>query len=566
MNKILFSADPALKLPDPVTTWSRPLLAMALVASGGLAGPALAADPTIDGQNVQVAQINGTAALQPLTNAQPLPSAQIWLSQPVSPDIQLAQAAGQGALQSAIGGGQPSPSAQTGPSQPTPPVAGAGGGGGGGATYSINPSPPAFKNPYALADSLKYRGWIVPLPGALDTADQGLFGVRDTLAENGISYFGFSTTTFQDNIIRHGLPAGNQFGPHSRDNQSYAGQLPTYTTANTIFLMYDLARYGIPDGQISIAGSLLQTNWQPGDPNGINVGQISYYQTLFNRLLEIKVGYLTNNLEYLGTQIGGNIGAGLFGVSAAIPFEEGQNLGSFPTPAANVKVNLPDNFYTKLGVQRGTSPDGLQAERLENPTSIRFVGPNDGVVVIDETGYRVNAAPGQMSTWIRGAANYTSSRYVNFSTDERTQPNYGLYLLGDRQIFKTAPNGGPRAAFQGLYVGFSAMFAPKYLNAFSQYYEGRIYGFGLIPGRPFDLTSFAWDQNVFSRVLVNEGRAFGQLAHTDANTFTGSYNLHLVHGVNVAVGLSYTDHPVPITYTRSSGSSLSVLTNLFIWL
>ena len=563
MNKTSTGSKPALGLPDPVTIPSWPLLAVALVASGGLAGSARAADPSAGAQDTQHAQ--ATAAATP----QPLSSAQTWLSQATAPDlasdIQLAQAAGQGALQGAIGAGQPSPSAQTGPSQPTPPVAGAGGGGGA-AAYSINPSPPAFKNPYALADSLKYRGWIVPLPGALDTLDQGLFGIRNTLAQNGISYFGFSTTTYQDNIIRHGLPAGNQFGPHSRDLQSYAGQLPTYTTANTIFLMYDLARYGIPDGQIAIAGSLLQTNWEPGDPNGINVGQISYYQTAFNRLLEIKVGYLTNNLEYLGTQIGGNIGAGLFGVSAAIPFEEGQNLGSFPPPAANVKVNLPDHLYTKLGVQRGTSPDGLTAERLENPTSIRFTGPNDGVVVIDETGYRVNAAPGQMSTWIRGAANYTSSRYTNFSTFERQQPNYGLYLLGDRQIIKTAPHGGPRTAFDGLYVGFSAMFAPKYLNAFSQYYEGRVYGFGLIPGRPFDLTSFAWDQNVFSKVLVNEGRLFGQLTHTNANTFTGSYNIHVVHGVNVAIGLSYTDHPVPITYTSNSGSSLSVLTNLFIWL
>ena len=565
MNKTSTDPNPAPRLPDPVTTSSWPFLALVLVASAGLARPALATDPSNNAQGVQLTQDTGSAPSQVFLDPQ------TWLSQASAPDltsdIQLAQAnAGQGALQGAIGGGQPSPSAQTGPNQATPPVAGAGGGGGGGATYSLKPPPPGFKNPYALADSLKYRGWIVPLPGALETLDQGLLGIRNTLAQNGISYFGFSTTTFQDNIIRHGLPAGNQFGPHSRDLQSYAGQLPTYTTANTIFLMYDLAQYGIPDGQVSVSGSILQTNWQPGDPNGINLGQLSYYQTAFNRLLEIKVGYLTNNLEYLGTQIGGNIGAGLFGVSAAIPFEEGQNLGSFPTPSANVKVNLPDHFYTKLGVQRGTSPDGLQTERLENPSSVRFVGPNDGVVVIDETGYRVNAAPGQMSTWIRGAANYTSSRYVNFSTGERQQPNYGLYLLGDRQIIKTAPRGGPRTAFDGLYVGFSAMFAPKYLNAFSQYYEGRIYGFGLIPGRPFDLASFAWDQNVFSKVLVNEGRFFGQLTHTNANTFTGSYNFRVVHGVNVAVGLSYTDHPVPITYTSNSGSSLSVLTNLFIWL
>ena len=417
-----------------------------------------------------------------------------------------------------------------------------------------------------MADQLKYRGWIVPLPPTFDTLDQGLFGLRNTLADNGISYFGFSTSTFQDNLLRHGLPPeNNPFGPRGRDAQRYAGQLPTWSSANTLFLMYDLRRYGIPDGQISGGVSYLQTNWNPGDPAGIGLAQLSYYQTLFNKRVEVKAGYLTNNLEFLGTQVAGNIGAGLFGVSAAIPFEEGQNLGSFPTPGVNVKVNFPDHIYTKLGVQRGTSPDGLVSERLQNPSSVRFVVPNDGVFVIDETGYRVNAAPGQMSTWVRAAANYTSSRYRDFTTGERHNPNYGLYFLADRQLLKTAPNGGPRTAYQGLYAGLSVMYGPSYFNAFSQYYEARVYGFGLVPGRPFDLLSLIVNRNVFSEDLVRVSRGFGQLAHDNANTYTASYDVHVLHGVSVTFGASYTDHPTPITYTRSTGSALSFLSNLFVW-
>ena len=499
----------------------RALLTMALIATGGLASPAVAADPAVSGTNAQAAPPGSSSTF--------------------------------------------SPSSQTGPTQPTPPVAGPGSGGAAGTTYTINPSPPLQQDPYATADRLKLRGWIVPLPGAADTLDQGLFGARSKLAENGISYFGFSTSTFQDNLLRHGLPLGNQFGPHSRDNQQYAGQLSTYTTADTIFVMYDLNRYGIPDGQIAVSGSLLQTNWQPGDPNGIGIGQLSYYQTLFNRRVEIKAGYLTNNLEFLGTQVGGNIGSGLFGVSAAIPFEEGQNLGSFPTPGVNVKVNIPGNFYTKLGVQRATSPDGLTVERSQNPTSVRWTVPNAGVFVIDETGYRVNAAPGQMSTWIRAAANYTSSRYTDFNNQTRHNPNYGLYLLADRQLIKTGASGDPRTSFQGLYAGFSVMYGPPNFNAFSQYYEARVYGFGLVPGRPFDLLSLVWNRNVFSGTLVDRSRAFGLLAHDNANTYTAAYNIHLFQGTSLNLGASYTDHPTPIVYNRSTGSSLSALANLFVW-
>ena len=510
---------PAHPSQSPVPFWT--LFTMALAATGGLANPVLAADPAVNGAAGQVAQAGSSSTV--------------------------------------------SPSSQTGPIQPTPPVGGSGAGGAAGTTYTIHPSLPLSQDPYAAADKLKYRGWIVPLPGAADTLDQGLFGIRDKLAQDGISYFGFSTSTFQDNLLRHGLPPGNQFGPHSRDLQVYAGQLPTYTTADTIFVMYDLTRYGIPDGQIAVSGSLLQTNWQPGDPNGIGVGQLSYYQTLFNRRVEVKAGLLTNNLEFLGTQVGGNIGSGLFGVSAAIPFEEGQNLGSFPTPAVNVKVNIPGNFYTKVGVQRATSPDGLVEERYQNPTGVRFTVPNAGVFVIDETGYRVNASPGHMSTWIRAAASYTSSRYVDLVTGVRRDNNYGLYLLADRQLIKTAATSDPRASFQGLYAGFTVMAGPSYVNAFTRYYEARLYGFGLIPGRPFDLTSLIWNKNIFSPTLVNEVRSFGQLAHSNANTYTAAYNIHLFHGTSLNLGLSYTDNPSPIAYNRSTGSSLSVLTNLFVW-
>ena len=471
-------------------------------------------------------------------------------------DTQLAQAA--------PASSQPSSSATTGPIQQTPPV-GNGGAGGGISSYTIRPQPPLAQDPNALADSLKYRGWIVPLPSAAGTVDGGAFGLRQTLAEAGISYFGFSTTTYEDNVIRHGLPPGNAFGSHSRDEQVYAGQLPTYTSANTLFVMYDLARFGIPDGQITAAVSYLQTNWQPGDPNGINIGQLSYYQTLFNKKVEFKVGYLTDNLEFLGTQVGGNIGAGLFGVSAFLPFEEGQSLGSFPTPAVNVTVHLPANVYTKLGVSRATSPDGLQVERSQNRTGFRFTVPNSGVFVIDETGYRVPASLNQMSTWLRAAANYTSSRYVDLNTGQRHGDDYGLYALADRQLFKTNPNGGPRTQSQGLYAGLTAMYAPSGVNAFTEYFEARAYGFGLIPGRPFDLTSLVYNKSVFSSQVVNEVRRFGGLAHDNANTYTAAYNISVVPGVSLNLGVSYTDNPSPIAYNENTGSALNFLSNLFVW-
>ncbi len=429
------------------------------------------------------------------------------------------------------------------------------------------PAPAPGQNPYALADTLKIRGWLIPVPGATDTIDQGLFGLRTKLAESGISYFGISATTFQDNLLRHALPAGNVFGKHSRDSQIYSGQLPTYVTQNQLYVLYDLNRYGIPDGQIQFDVSSFSTNWNPAGPNGLYLGLAAYYQTLFNKKVEIKVGLLQNSTEFLGSQVGGSLSSGVFGPSASLPNENGQSSSGVPTYGVNVRVNLPSDFYTKGTVSRAFSPDGNVAERLGNPTGTNLKVRNAGVIVLDEAGYRVNPSPSQMQMWIRGAASVTTSRYRELSnTLHREQPDYGLYLLADRQLLQTAPNAGFGSARRGVYAGFTVEHVPSYFNTFSTYYEGRLYGFGLIPGRPNDLASLVVNHNDFSGYAVAAARRRGVLAHDGASTFTTSYGAIVLPGVNVNVGMSYTDHPTPVTYTRSTGSSLNLLLNTIIFL
>ena len=431
----------------------------------------------------------------------------------------------------------------------------------------IPPPPTAPSSPFALDDELKIRGWLLPLPGAANTLDQGLFGVRDALAERGISYLGIESATFSDNMVRHALPPGNQFGPHSRDLQLYSGQLPTYTSVGIAYLLYDLRRYGIPDGQIVVATTIVSTNWNPGGVDGVVLSDLSYFQTFLHKKVELKVGYVQDSVEFVGSQVGGSLANGVFGVNAALFTENGENSSAFSTPSVNVKVYLPRHFYDKVGVSRGLSPDGPLVERQQNPTGANLKVSNAGVFVIDEVGYRVDAAPGQAGTWARFDANYTSSRYAEVADPHvRNSPNYGLYLLADRQIIQTAPYGGPGSASQGLYAGFSIEYAPPYFNRFTQYYEARFYGFGLIPGRRHDLASVVATRNIFSQEAINVAHAAGLLAHDNVNAITGSYGFAIIPGVNVNVGVQYTDHPTAVVYTRSTGSALNILLNTVIFL
>ena len=399
--------------------------------------------------------------------------------------------------------------------------------------------------------------WNVPLPGPEDTLTQNLFGFGRTLNDAGFGYLAFSNSFFADNILRHGLPLNN-----SRGNQLYSGQEPTVQTLDFFFVTADLNRYGVPDGQIVVGAGYSETNWNPLGPRQTGISTATYYQTLFNRTLEVKAGYVANATEFLSTYVAGNIAGGVFGPNASIPVEEGEDNTNFPAPGVNLRVNISPALYTKIGLQRAISPDGTVVEVNQDAASVRFKVPNSGAFFIDETGYQVAASPGSPSTWIRAAANYTSSNYREYNsvqglTPRRGDHEYGLYILGDRQVLQTARH--TKKAAQGIYVGGSIMYAPPELNRFSQYYEGRIYGIGLIPGRPLDLLSGVFTDNVFSGYAVEAARRSGQLAHSDSKQYTIAYSAHVYHGVNINAALSYIDHPTSVTYTRSTGSALNVL-------
>src|SRR3954453_13565753 len=239
--------------------------------------------------------------------------------------------------------------------------------------------------------SLRIKGLIVALPGPQDTIDPDFAGIRSSLAALGIGYVGYTNNNFYENM----LPAERStFG-----QQVYNGQKPTFFTNNVMQMTYDLSRYGISDGQIAVGGIYNYDTWAPAGPNAFSLATLSYYQTFLNKQVELKVGYLANVLEFWGPFLAGNLAASIFGPSATVPVEAGISAPAWATPAINVKVNGPYGFYNKLGIQRASSPDGPFAEKTTNPTAFNWSTPNSGTLVINEFGYRKEAAPGRLATW-----------------------------------------------------------------------------------------------------------------------------------------------------------------------
>ena len=405
-----------------------------------------------------------------------------------------------------------------------------------------------------LYADVEWKGLVFNIPPPRATVD-GDFAFREKLATDyGIGYTGWSIDTFTDNLLRH-----NHHGV-----QTYSGQKPTGSSSNNADVIVDLSRYGIPDGQIVISGSYLSYSWNPSGPTSLVLNGATYYQTFLNRHIEFKAGLLASNGEFYGTFTGGNLSSGLYGPAGSQYNEAGGTTLGTPTYGADVTVHPTAHFYDRFGVTRSANPSGVLLEHNWNPTATRFSTPNSGVFVLNEVGYKARPGGSGGSTWVRLGTGYSSARYVEQDhSTERSPNNYLIYFNADQQLLQTSQK--PNQSYRGLYAGFSIAYVPPNLNLFSQYYEARLYGVGILPSRPFDQVSLVATDTVFSNFAYNIARFAGRLAHNDSKAATLSYSYRLFRGIYLNAAVAYVNNPSPLLYTPSTGSALNVITAIAIF-
>jgi porin len=406
-------------------------------------------------------------------------------------------------------------------------------------------------DPDAQYKNVRIKGYDIPLPGPSDTIEGDLGGLREKLADVGIGWFGYTPTNLFYNVARHDHGGA----------QVYSGQRFTVGWGTPFLVAYDLGRLGLGDAQLTAGLQVFKTTWNPSGPRQLSLSTLTLYKSLFNKRIELKAGYMANGFEFYNPYIAGNFAAGVFGTSASIPAEVGLSTTSYTKPGANIKINL-GHFYDKAGIQAAISPDGTVAEKQANPTGFKFHTADAGTFYINEFGYRHEADVGHRQIWLRAAIMKSTSAYENALTDQRIHGQWGAYVLGDRQFVQFGHD--KRSAYRGVYAGFSAMYAPPRINRFSQYYEFRLYGIGLIKSRPHDMMSLILADNVFGHDYVDQTRLTGNLAHGSAKSATVSYTANVIRGVTVGLGAGYTDHPTPIIYTPETGHAVTLISNLVI--
>ncbi|WP_322044280.1 carbohydrate porin [Paraburkholderia sp. J67] len=425
------------------------------------------------------------------------------------------------------------------------------------ASRATTPPPvPVQIDDAALYASLQPKGFNIGLPGPADTIDPQTFGLRKKLADLGIGFFGMDLINAAQNVLS-GVSRGNA------GTQQYNGQ--RFTWYNTMYMgvTYDLSRFGIPDGQLYVAGMWNWVSWQPMGPNKLGISEATYYQTMFNRQMELKLGYVTNSWEFVNYSVGGSLASSVFGPSGSIPLQGGMSNNETPTPGIDITWHPTNTLYLKGGVQRAVNPAGLQTEIRYNGASLDWTTPNSGVLYLGEAGYRQTPAEGVPYTWIRAGGAFNTSTTTSYAhPGTHVDHNSWYYLLADRQIWQTHPGSSPG---RGVYLGASVMYAPPAENAVSQYYEARLYGKGLIGNRPYDLVSLVLTDTVWSSYAIEEYAGKGDMVHRDSKAVTLSYSARLARGVYAGVGVSYVNHPTTIAYQTNTGSALNVLANLNVF-
>lgn len=403
--------------------------------------------------------------------------------------------------------------------------------------------------PFAKFDNLREKGIWLNIPGPADTIDQDKGGVRSALADLGIGYVGWT----QNSLIDNRMPNASK---STIFNQRYIGQSPTFGTVNSMIVTYDLGRFGIADGQITVGAEQQYWTWKPAGPDRVGISTIAYYQTFFDRTLELKMGYLRNHDEFSGMNP--------FGPTSVILSQAGMSNNSAPTPALNVKYNLDDRLYSKISIQRSVSPDGQLAHITENPTGLNWRTANAGILLLDEFGYKAKATEGSPETWLRAGIGFNDSRYPNlaYPSQPRANANSAYYVAVDRQFWQSDAEGSPA---RGIYGGFSAMYAPSDVNKVTRYLELRVYAKGLFSSRPGDQIAIAATNIAWSHFAVDAAMAKGDLVHRDSTAIWGRYTARLARGIYATLGLLYINNPTTITYTRQTGHALNVLVSTSVF-
>jgi porin len=378
--------------------------------------------------------------------------------------------------------------------------------------------------------------------------DLNLVGAAVTMPPFSDSVFGVDSG-FRRALFRRGMvlrvnvvPRYSQNlldGPAPSGQQVYIGHRPTFISGVNPIFTADLRQLGLRQAQLNLGFGWRYSSWQPAGPNTLAMTSLYLFKRWGDRRVEMKAGYIGNDLEFVGLQVGGSTSTGAQGVYAVLPNEVGLSYFPLTAPSLNVRLRGPGHTYLKTAAQRSLDAGGAQSTVDRNPTGFRFRPDGNGLLLIGEVGYHRPSSAGAPQAWLRAGYMRNSTLYTNRLTEQQESGNNCAYVLMDYQIRRPDPADPGR----GLYLGGTAMTVPSEFNAYDRYYEARVYQRGTFASRPTDVFALVASYRGHSRYFTDGLLAQGKSVWRSSSSLTGTYTIHAWRGNYLSLSLGYVRGP-----------------------
>lgn len=398
----------------------------------------------------------------------------------------------------------------------------------------------------ASSENLNYLAGDAAMPPFTDSVVDINSELRRDLLHRGVALRVITQIQYAQNTLNGPVPA---------DQQVYVGDRAFENAMVQPILTADLRQLHLKQAQFYMGAVWNWVSWNPAGPKSLQLWDLYFYKAFGEQQrIQLKAGYISNGLDFVGFFVGGTTAAGAQGVYAILPYEVGMSYFPLNTPSANARIRGPKETYLSFALQRSLDPNGGPAEVARNHTGFRFNPRGDKLLSINEAGYQRASGAHAHELWLRAGYMHNSTPYMSAKTGKAEPGNQCVYALADYQLTQSDLDHPNR----GLYLGGSLETASEALNPYSRYFELRLYKEAPFRNRPGDTASLVASRTGYSRYFANNLVAEGQSVWRAGTSITGNYSLRASRGNYLSFGLSYVYGPA---ISPRAPSALKILTS-----
>jgi len=387
--------------------------------------------------------------------------------------------------------------------------------------------------PSVPADSIEHLNYLAgdaEMPPFADSIIPIESKFRQALFQKGVALRVIVQPQYAQNLLAAPVPT---------DQQVYVGQRQYASAMVQPILTADLRQLHLRNAQFYMGGVWNWSSWNTANPRAFKMWDMYLYKSFGEDRVQMKVGYMSLDLEFVGFFVGGSTASGASGVYAVLPYEVGMAYFPLSTPAVISRVQATRNTYIKLAAQRSVDPKGGTTEIDRNHTGFRFLPHGDKVLFLGEGGYLRKASQDAREVWFRAGYMRNTSAYKNLVSGQPESGNYCGYVLMDYQLLKS----NQKHPNHGLYFGGSFMTVPESVNVYVRYFEARLYKEAPFRNRPHDLLSVVASRSAYSKSYTDSLTAQGKTVWRNSTTLTASYSMRVSAGNYLNIGLGYVYGP-----------------------